>query len=60
MTLLSGVCHLVYMMGDTYKCATVSDVKTRKVLKGLEHLTYADRQRELGLFSLDKTPGRQT
>ena len=31
-----------------------SPVKVRRVLKGLEYLTYAERLRQMGLFSLER------
>jgi len=39
--------------GDT-KLLEWSQKRTRKMNKGLEHLSYKERVRELGLFSLGK------
>ena len=33
-----------------------STQRTAKMIQGTEHLSYEDGLRELGLFSLDKTP----
>ena len=42
---------------DVKLLGTSPEVNT-KMLRGLEHLSYEDKLRELGLFSLEETPGR--